>query len=110
PNGRRLASSSWDNTVKLWEADTGQLLRTVYGHMDDVRGVCFSPDGKHFLSAGHDGAVKLWRADTGQLALGLKSHVESVCDVAFSPDGSRLLSATPSAVLVWALVWEQPSR
>ena len=66
PDGKRLASASWDNTVKVWDADTGQEVLTLKGHTYIVESVAFSPDGKRLASASDDGTVKVWDADTGQ--------------------------------------------
>ncbi len=102
PDGKRLASASDDQTVKLWDTATGQELLTLKGHTDSVWGVSFSPDGKRLASASLDETVKLWDAATGQELLTLKGHTHSVNGVSFSPDGKRLASASSDqTVKLW---------
>jgi hypothetical protein len=62
PDGRRLATASWDRTVKVWDAQTGQEAITLKGHTGWVEGVAFSPDGQHIASASDDRTVKVWDA------------------------------------------------
>ncbi len=62
PDGKTLASASWDKTIKLWSVD-GKLLQTLNGHNDAVYGVRFSPDGKTLASASLDKTIKLWSVD-----------------------------------------------
>ena len=62
PDGKRLASSSTDRTVKVWDSTTGQETLTLKGHTDAVISVAFSVDGKRLASASDDGTVKLWDA------------------------------------------------
>jgi FOG: WD40 repeat len=67
PDGKKLASGSADNTVKLWDVDTGQVIEsTSKCHHAWVSDVVFSPDGKKLTSASSDSAVQLWDAETGQ--------------------------------------------
>ena len=62
PEGRRIASTFDDGTIKLWDADTGDEVFTLRGHTDGVLGVSFSPDGKRIASASKDRTVKVWDA------------------------------------------------
>jgi len=94
PDGKRLASASYDQTVKLWDAGTGQEIRTLKGHTDAVHCVAFSPDGKRLASASADKTVKVWDTGTGEETLILNGHSGTVSSVAFSPDAKRLASAS----------------
>ncbi|MBC7819238.1 MAG: PD40 domain-containing protein, partial [Planctomycetaceae bacterium] len=62
PDGKRLASASQDQTVKVWNATSGQETLTLKGHAGGVWSVAFSPDGKRLASASADGTVKVWDA------------------------------------------------
>jgi WD40 repeat protein len=66
PDGARVLSGSRDNTLKLFDAATGALIRTFEGHLDTVHSVAFSPDGSSVLSGSWDKTVKLWDAATGR--------------------------------------------
>ena len=78
PDGKRLASASGDQTVKVWDATSGQEMLTLKGHTAAVMSVAFSPDGKRLASASYDQTVKVWDATTGQETLTLKGHTDAV--------------------------------
>src|SRR5439155_12596042 len=63
-DGRRLASASADQTVKVWDPQSGQEVLTLRGHTGPVSSVAFSPDGKHLATGSHDRTVKVWDALT----------------------------------------------
>ena len=62
----RLASASWDNTVKIWDASSGECLQTLEGHSGSVNSVTFSHDSARLASASWDNTVKIWDASSGE--------------------------------------------
>jgi hypothetical protein len=100
--GGRLASASWDGTVRLWDPDSGAELAALTGHDGTVDAVAFSPDGRRLASASWDKTVRLWDPDTGAELTALTGHDRIVSAVAFSPDGRRLASASwDKTVRLW---------
>jgi WD40 repeat protein len=89
PDGKRLASASWDETVRVWDSDTGHHLLTLRGHSGRVDCVAFSPDGNH-LAAGSGFQVQLWDAKTGKLVRRVDSQGQDLFCLAYSPDGRQL--------------------
>jgi WD40 repeat protein len=61
PDGQVLASGSADKTIKLWHLATGQLIRTLKGHLSSVNSIAISPDGETLVSGSADKTIKLWR-------------------------------------------------
>jgi WD40 repeat protein len=62
PDGTRIASAGGDQTVKIWDAATGQETLTLKEHAGPVNSVAFSPDGTRVASASDDQTVKIWDA------------------------------------------------
>lgn len=101
PDGRSIASGSYDRTVRIWDAASGECLRTLNGHTQGVDAVAWSPDGSLFASASLDMTVRLWDAATWEPRRVLQGQA-GIADVAWSPDGKSLASAAvDSTVSVW---------
>lgn len=107
PDGKTVASSSGDKTVKLWSVrkeDYGKLLHTFSGHTDLIWSIAFSPDGQTLTSSSLDRSIKLWDVNTQQLirTLPLGSFIAAY-DVAISPDGNTFASGSNSEIRLWNL-------
>jgi eukaryotic-like serine/threonine-protein kinase len=95
PGGRkRIVRDSEDNTLKVWDATSGQERITLKGHTAPIWKVAFSPDGKRIVSGSWDNTLKVWDVTTGQETLTLKGHTAPVWSMAFSPDGKRIVSGS----------------
>ncbi len=92
PDGKILASASWDKTIRLWDVASGQELRTLARHSRFVTAVAFSPDGKTLASGSWDRTIKLWSVTSGEELRSLTGDSDRVTAVAFSPDGKIIAS------------------
>ncbi|WP_242033361.1 MULTISPECIES: serine/threonine-protein kinase [Cyanophyceae] len=88
-----LASSS-GTTIKLWDVQTGQPLRTLTGHLDVVSCLVVSPDGKLLISGSADKSIRLWDLQTGQRINTIALHTDTILSLALSSDGRMLASGS----------------
>ena len=68
PDGARIVSGSWDNTVRAWDAASGEELLVLRGHEDGVWAATFSPDGARIVSGSADDTIRVWDAASGGIA------------------------------------------
>ena len=111
PNGSRIVSGNGDNTLRLWDANTGQPIgQPLQGHEDVVKSVAFSSDSSRIVSGSYDNTLQLWDTLTGQsIGEPLKGHEGQVYSVAFSPDDSRIVSGSEDKTLrLWDANTGQP--
>jgi WD40 repeat protein len=98
PDGRLLATSSKDYTVKVWDASSGTCLHTIVGHEDGVRAVAFDREGTVLASGADDATVRLWETEQWQPIETLS--FEECQGLAFSASG-LLAAAGDSEARLW---------
>ena len=113
PDGKYLASGSADNTLKIWDAKSGEKLKTLKGHSLGVESVSWSPDGKYLASGAggwvdgeYVGELFIWDANSGQRLKTFEGHSAYISSICFSPDGKYLASGGRDGTLI---IWNAKS-
>lgn len=104
PDGTLVASSSSTGQVRLFNPAQAELIDSLYGHLNGVFAIAFSPDGKRLISAsGGREAVMLWDLGTRQELLTLPGAGSLFLATTWSTDGDVILAGAP-----WQ-AWRAPS-
>ena len=104
----RLATCSYDRTVRIWDLDTGRAIRVLREHTEAVYAVAFSPDDAWIASGAGDRSVKLWDVRSGRRLLTLTEPTDVVTTVDFDPSGRRLSAAgADKTIRTWTLAPER---
>ncbi|MBW8014843.1 MAG: TIR domain-containing protein [Planctomycetes bacterium] len=93
PDGKTLASPSGDETIRLWNADTGKVSKTLDEPSNRVTCASWSSDGKLLAAACWDKKVYLWNMDNNTFIGAMEGHLGDVYSVAFSPNNPNLLAS-----------------
>jgi WD40 repeat protein len=103
-DGKLLATRGADDAIELWDAETGELKKSLKGSASDVKVIAMSPDGAIVASGGTDKTIRIWRIQTGVNDSSLTGHEGAVTTLAFAPDGARLASASEDKTLrLWVV-------
>ena len=103
PSGEIVATGSLDNTIKLWDSETGELLHTLNGHVGSIQSLLFNQDGTRLLSTSNDKTAKLWDTETGKNIYTLSGHTGYVNSAWYSPDEATIITSSNDAT---ARQWE----
>ncbi|MEO7924792.1 MAG: caspase family protein [Chitinophagaceae bacterium] len=108
PDEKKILTTSFDNTAKIWNTNTGHFLFALKGHKGIVNSAQFSPacpddpiGGKHIITASDDSTAKVWDAGAGVLLFTLAGHTGSVSSSQFSADGKRIVTSSDSGNKIW---------
>ena len=113
-SGNKAISASEDNTLRLWDTNTGTCLRVFEGHIDGIRSVALTADGRRALSGSGDRTLRLWDVESGTCLRVFEGHTNGIRGVALTADGRRALSGSDDkTVRLWdvdsgdcTLVWK----
>jgi WD40 repeat protein len=93
-DGARIVTSSWDQTARIWNANTGEEMARLRAGSAALMSAVFSPDGSKLVVASWDNTARVIDARSGQELVVLKGHESGVWSASFSPNGARILTAS----------------
>lgn len=105
PDGKLLATCSYDRKIIVWNVETGEVVRTFEGHNGAVYDVAFHPNGQVLASASADDTCKLWHIGTGERLDTLGQPLKEQYAIAFTKDGKHVVAAgADNRIRVWKLI------
>lgn len=108
PDGKHIAAAVEDGSVRLWDIEAQQVVRSFGAHRGVVWMVQFHPNGQFVVTSGDDGYVKLWDAESFEPIREWKA-TNAVRGVAFSPDGSRMVAGDREGMIfIYDLESDEP--
>lgn len=106
PDGRRVVTASGDGSARVWDGDSGRLLRVLTGHTAKVTHAVWSPEGQRIVTSSEDGSARIWDGDSGRPLVPRMDHGSEVWGVAWSPDGTRVVTGGKDSI---ARIWDSRS-
>jgi WD40 repeat protein len=103
PDGHLVLTAAWDKTARIWNADTGELVRELKGHRGRLDSAVFSPDASRVVTASWDNTARVWNTADGQEVAKFTEHSARVTSALFSFDGRRIVTASEDKT---ARIWD----
>ncbi|HEX3147911.1 MAG TPA: PQQ-binding-like beta-propeller repeat protein [Gemmataceae bacterium] len=104
PDGKTLASASFDRTVRFWDIATGKERHRGIGHTEGIAFLTYSPDGTTVASGGYDKTVRIWDSANGKQSHLFEGSAAMILGLAFSPDAQTVASCGGEPIIrLWSL-------
>ena len=102
PENNNLVTGSSDNTAKVWNVETGELIYTLSGHNGEVSAVAYSEDGSEVVTGSQDTIGRLWRTGTGTEPIILSGHNGPLNAITYNADASQIATASDdNTAIIW---------
>jgi WD40 repeat protein len=99
-----IASINHGNTIKIWDVQSGNLIRTLAGHTDWVYGLFVTNDGKYLVSGSLDKTIKVWDLNSGKLFKSITAHTDGITSLSLSDDGKYFASTSlDKTTKIWSV-------
>ncbi len=93
-----------NSSINIWNLNTRNTEKTLYGHTNYVKSLVFSPDGKTLISGSQDNTIKMWDIKTGSLITTLEGHTSTVTSLIVTQDGQRIISGSSDcSIRIWGI-------
>lgn len=104
PDGKYMATCSYDKTIKIWDSRSWNSISTFKGHILAINDIAFTPDGKYLVSAGDDSLLRLWELESGKEINTFKGHEGWVLSCDINHEGKILVSSgLDKTIRLWEL-------